>query len=640
MKKLLFTILILAFATTVWAQGPFNDVPTDHWAYDAINKLQQDGVLIGYPDGTFSGKRSVTRYEFATALARVLDTLPKPVGPNNVDLSNYVTKGELPTIPDNLATKDMIPDVSKFITKPDLDRVSRLVNEFKDELAALGVDVDALKRDVAALDARVCILEEAAKRVKITGSFNSFAISPKSNYVRAAFDQDNRTIQTPTGLLENITVVQDFDLSVTGRVNDSSTVIGTINYGNYLNYLAFVDDYTGGTRPVAKGANSTVRNSLSDNFFPYYMYIDTVIGSGAVTVGRFPLQFTPYTLKKIDVDSYTSILKTDDGNYPVDGIQTACSFYGVDLALYAAKHDTNDYLVNGLTGQPNAGLGALNQAIQPGFTTGGNSVGGLRGLINQSAGARAKFGIPFGGNMGLTYYQAWSNAVNNTRYDQARVFGADMSILLLDRYNLVGSWTQSDTLAKDGVAVSNVDYLNTAWDAKILTGFGKIGFGAGYKSIGRNFAAAGSWDKIGRWDNPVNVKGPYADFTYPLMSNLKVVVNGEWLTWKDDTIGTTAGFGMKDDKIIKGEAGVKWGISKKNALTAGYEYVQWDPTTDGRDSATETYLTVGWAHDLGANAGLKVGYQFINYDDGNDNAGPYPADYRGALGVVQFGVSF
>jgi len=638
MKKVLFTILILAFATTVWAQGPFNDVPTDHWAYDAVNKLQQDGALIGYPDGTFSGKRPVTRYEFATAVARVIASLP-PL--EKVDLSNYVTKDQLPSIPNNLATKDMIPDVSKFITKPDLDRVSRLVNEFKDELAALGVDVDALKRDVAALDARLTILEDEIKRVKITGIFNAFAISPKNNYDGPdTIDLDNRTLQQ-SALLENITIVKDFDLNIVGRVNDSSTAIATINYGSYLNYLLFVDDYVGGTRPTSKSTTLPVgvRGSLEDTFFPYYMYMDTVIGSGTVTVGRFPLQFTPYTLKKIDVDSYTSILKTDDGNYPVDGIQTACSFYGVDLALYAAKHDTNDYLVNGLTGQPSAGLGALNQAIQlPGSTAGGNSVGGLRGLITQSAGARAKFGIPFGGNMGLTYYQAWSNAIGNTRYDQARVFGADMSILLLDRFNLVGSWTQSDTLAS--VAVSDIDYLNTAWDAKILTGFGKMGVGAGYKSIGRNFTAAGSWDKIGRWDNPVNVKGPYADFTYPLMSNLKVVVNGEWLTWKDSTIGTTAGFGMKDDKIIKGEAGVKWGISKKNALTAGYEYVQWDPTTDGRASATETYLTVGWAHDLGANAGLKVGYQFINYDDGNDNAGPYPADYRGALGVVQFGVSF
>lgn len=633
MKKVMFTILILAFATTVWAQGPFNDVPTDHWAYDAINQLQKDGILIGYPDGTFSGKRSVTRYEFAVAIARMLGGIKIPGAQPPVNLDNYVTKDMLPTIPGDLVTKDMLPDVSKFATKADLDRISRLVDSFKDELAALGVDVDALKRDVAALDARVCILENEMKRVKWTGIYNAVAFSPKNNYNGPnTIDLDNRTLQT-SGLLDNISVVQDFDLSIVGRVNSATTAMATINYGSYLNYLVSVDDYVGGIRPTNK------TNGLTDAFFPYYMYADSTFGSTAISVGRFPLQFTPYTLKKIDVDSYSSILKTDDGNYPVDGIQVAQSFFGVDLALYAAKHDNNAYLVNGLTGQPNSGIGPLNQA---GFANagGGNRVGGVDGLITQSAGARAKFGIPWGGNMGLTYYQAYSKTA--TVFDQARVFGADMSILLGERFNLVGSWTQSDTLAK--AAVSDVDYLNTAWDAKIVTGMGKLGLGAGYKSISRNFAAAGSWDKIGRWDNPTNVKGPYADFTYPLQNNLKVVLNGEWLTWKDDTTAVTGRWGFKDDKILKAEAGVKWGLSSKNSLTAGYEYVQWNPEAAGADNATETYLTVGWAHEMGANAGMKVGYQFINYNGGDTGSGPYsgipPNNYRGGLGVVQFGVSF
>ena len=123
MKKVIFTILILASVTTVWAQGPFNDVPTDHWAYEAINKLQQDGVLIGYPDGTFSGKRAVTRYEFATALARVLGTIPSPGGVFNnsgpLQLRNRRTDFRRPR---RTCEATDIPDVSKFATKADLDR--------------------------------------------------------------------------------------------------------------------------------------------------------------------------------------------------------------------------------------------------------------------------------------------------------------------------------------------------------------------------------------------------------------------------------------------------------------------------------------------------------------------------------------
>ena len=59
--------------------------------------------------------------------------------------------------------------------------------------------------------------------------------------------------------------------------------------------------------------------------------------------------------------------------------------------------------------------------------------------------------------------------------------------------------------------------------------FGKLGAAAGYKRIERNFAAAGSWDKIGRWTNPTDVKGPYLDLSYPIARKLKVALNGEFL---------------------------------------------------------------------------------------------------------------
>lgn len=53
----------------------YGDVPTDHWAYGAFAWLQAQGVLEGYPEGFFNGERVLTRYEFAQAVARVLDKL-------------------------------------------------------------------------------------------------------------------------------------------------------------------------------------------------------------------------------------------------------------------------------------------------------------------------------------------------------------------------------------------------------------------------------------------------------------------------------------------------------------------------------------------------------------------------------------
>ncbi|MGC9317621.1 MAG: S-layer homology domain-containing protein, partial [Armatimonadota bacterium] len=54
-------IAVPAFAQT----SPADTVPFDHWAYDAVQQLVEEGIIIGYPDGTFKGDRAMTRYEFA-----------------------------------------------------------------------------------------------------------------------------------------------------------------------------------------------------------------------------------------------------------------------------------------------------------------------------------------------------------------------------------------------------------------------------------------------------------------------------------------------------------------------------------------------------------------------------------------------
>ena len=297
----------------------------------------------------------------------------------------------------------------------------------------------------------------------------------------------------------------------------------------------------------------------------------------------------------------------------------------------------------GLTGQPSVtGIYGGMFDDNPFNEAGGHAVGGLTNMISQSAGVRANVGTPWKGNLGLTYYQAWAQDSWTTveDYDQARVFGADLTIPFGGNFGFAGSWTESDTLANNRVAgVDDIDDNNTAWDAKINAGFGKLGVGVGYKRIERNFAAAGAWDKIGRWTNPVNVKGPYVDMSYPIGRKMKLALNGEFLKTVDSIAGVVNGLNTKDDEIVKAEAGLKWGISKTNSLDLGYQWVRYNPTTDTLDEGTESYLTVGWAHQLNPNAGFKVGYQFTNWD-GGANTIVYGDDYRGGLGVVQFGVNF
>lgn len=65
-------LLVGTTSTAFAAANPFEDVPVDHWAYDAVAQLAADGVIEGYGDGTYRGDQAITRFEMAQMVARAM----------------------------------------------------------------------------------------------------------------------------------------------------------------------------------------------------------------------------------------------------------------------------------------------------------------------------------------------------------------------------------------------------------------------------------------------------------------------------------------------------------------------------------------------------------------------------------------
>ena len=76
MRIALFVLaaFVLSIAAPVFA-GPFSDVPSGHWAYKAIDKATEAGILQGY-DGKFNGNKTLNRYQMAVVVSRMLPTQP------------------------------------------------------------------------------------------------------------------------------------------------------------------------------------------------------------------------------------------------------------------------------------------------------------------------------------------------------------------------------------------------------------------------------------------------------------------------------------------------------------------------------------------------------------------------------------
>lgn len=70
-------LAVSLLAMPAFSQIEFKDVPDDHWAASAVYDLVKLGVTQGYPDGTFRGKKNITRYETAILISKLAKVLQK-----------------------------------------------------------------------------------------------------------------------------------------------------------------------------------------------------------------------------------------------------------------------------------------------------------------------------------------------------------------------------------------------------------------------------------------------------------------------------------------------------------------------------------------------------------------------------------
>jgi len=71
------TLLLLLLTTHTPAQATtFTDVPTSHWAYEAINDIATRVLINGYTDGTYRPNQPVTRAQAAKIVALAINAEP------------------------------------------------------------------------------------------------------------------------------------------------------------------------------------------------------------------------------------------------------------------------------------------------------------------------------------------------------------------------------------------------------------------------------------------------------------------------------------------------------------------------------------------------------------------------------------
>ena len=205
MKKILALAAVAALTAGVsaYAANPFSDVTADDWAYQAVSDLSAQGVVEGYPDGTFKGERNMTRYELAQIVARLM------------------------------AKEDQL-NAQQQAT------LDKLAGEYADELANLGVRVSNLEKKVGNIswsgDARMRYQDKGNNkdawngrvRLNVKGQVN------ESTYVQGRFlnEMDFKGNGDSNTTMDQLYVNHNFSKEVAVRLGRQPIAFG--NQGGWL----------------------------------------------------------------------------------------------------------------------------------------------------------------------------------------------------------------------------------------------------------------------------------------------------------------------------------------------------------------------------------------------------------------------
>ena len=272
MKKTLVSALTTALvvgaaSTTFAAANPFEDVPADHWAYDAIAQLAADGVIEGYGDGTYRGDQEITRYEMAQMIARAM------------------AKGG-----------------------GDKALIDKLAAEFADELNNLGV--------------RVAALEKKVDNVKWYGLM-------RYTYTRARQDNDGSNLDPADSPNHQNTNNFRLRLQLAATVNKNWTAYGRVEYatdGHNMDTAANSTNDIYLNRAYVEGKYGQFTIDLGR--FPYFTDVDGGMVFDDEFSGGM-IKFGDKANVKIMVgryyDNYTR------GFMPFSGNNAAASYQGIEI---------------------------------------------------------------------------------------------------------------------------------------------------------------------------------------------------------------------------------------------------------------------------------------------------------------------
>ena len=356
LKYALSTVLSAALITPVLAQGDnFPDTPENHWAWDALRTMKNEGLLVGYPDGLFRGGRPASRYELAVAihatyqrlkgitdgLQQQIDALKnRPAGGANQEEINAL-KNSLTQLQADMANMKTWGD--------DINNLKRLTATFERELASMGVDVAKMQKGLDDIANRVGILEKNALPITIHGDVNLVAFGGYSQSDDFGLSIESRPLGVgrgdyqgvPVGATRDLSIFHELGIAIAGTNTSGPAWKATVVVGNMLGGNGFQNQNE--IFPGFVSGSFVSGNYQEDDEDIYIQDLAVMFNTGVLgtrftaELGRVGYRISPYIFQRPDNTFYYSNERWDNGLWAIDGGILGFNFGSAKLNVFGGR---------------------------------------------------------------------------------------------------------------------------------------------------------------------------------------------------------------------------------------------------------------------------------------------------------------
>lgn len=634
--KLAFgAVLGAALVAPVAAQN-FPDTQEWDWAFNAILNLKNEGILVGYPDGLFRPGRPASRRELAGALNAAYEKLKGMIGglQNQIDainqkidnMDNFATKAELAALRDQLAQIQRDIQMMKG-WGDDIANMKKLVDMLSAELKELGVDVDAMKRDLSDLADRVAKLEARKPAIDIHGDLNFVMHAGHSTDDMFGMTVDRRLTGfgrgdyegDPVGMTRDLTMGHEAGFTFSGTNDDGPKWHATIVVGNLMGFGDFEGSgfFYGnqGHVPFSFAPFNEVNETVYVQSFG--VNFDTSVWGQNFTaeLGRVGYQAGNYFFRRYDNTPYFDNPRWDDGNWYFDGGILKFNWGSTGLDVYGGR--VNQGNTTETTGAFFNNIWNLSAGFQ---TESGSLFFGFGDLlIDQLLGFHLNFGLGDRGDIAMNYIYLDSNNFGSAGQNRIVVWGGELNYAFNDAFSLNGGYSQTNYQENDDVIL---DEDNAAYWAQIQYNGNRWGGGVGYRHIDPWFGAPGDWGRQAISWNPTDHEGVFANVWFNMSDRWKLSLDGYSYQGLD-------GFILDPDYEATGiNAMLTYRMNDVWSWLFGVEYDRFN--WDGSEEEWYTWFRLGMTHSMSDGSWLKFLYENSH---GEDDFGEFA---KGGLLTIQW----